>query len=233
MPITKCSEALEVFTKPSKRNNASTKLKVNVASNNLNTQTHLEKEHQARLESISINIKEISTAIGEIREQLDHFNKRFIILEQQQNKTAHTTPLASATNSTSIETIENNNTIFPVEITRKEETQRSTCFLCAFFGRKCTLYFDDLYRFDTKTINTEIGADPIRLQCPCKHLIRYHERNPNSLETELPAFANPPLRQRLYEDWVPPLFQGWINYVSAYKKKCNELEQADDLTKED
>lgn len=156
-----------------------------MASNNLNTQIHLEKEYQAQLELISINIKEISTAIGEIREQLYNFDKRPIILEQQQNKMTRTTPLASATNSNSIETIENNNTIFPVEITRKEENQRSTCFLCAFFGRKCTLYFDDLYRFDTKTINTEIGADPIRLQSPCKHLIRYHERNPsNSLKNK-------------------------------------------------
>jgi len=32
----------------------------------------------------------------------------------------------------------------------------------------------------------------------------------DSLETELPAFANPPLMQRLYEEAVPPLIQDWI-----------------------
>jgi hypothetical protein len=204
---------------------ASTKLKVKMISDNLNTQTHFEKEHHHQLEQIIVGIAKINTGIDEIREKLDCFDKRHIVVEQRQDQMKDTTPRASAANSA---LIENNNRFFQPEKTKKEEEKRSTCACCAMYtNEKCSFYFDDLYNFNTKQINTELGADPIRFECPCTHLIRHHDRDPSnyfkinlllkiyfihldSLATELPDFANPPLRQRLYEDWLPPLIQDWF-----------------------
>jgi hypothetical protein len=197
-----------------------------MTSENLNTQTHLEKEHQHQLEQIIVGIAKINTRIDEISEKLDSFDKRLIFLERRQDQMRGTTPKASATYATSIE---NNERFFQPKETKKEENERSTCFCCPFYlKKKCRFYFDDLYNFNTKQINTEVGADPIRFECPCTHPIRYHDRDPSnsfkinlllkiyfihldSLETELPTFANPPLRQILYEYLVPPVFQDWFS----------------------
>jgi len=155
----------------------SAKVKLQMASDNPTTQTHLEKEYQPQLEEIILRIKEIFTALGKINEKVDHIDKRLIVLEEQQKQVVGTKSLTTEINSASMKEI---NPVVPVKKTITENNQRSTCCICSVFGKTCTLYFDDLYDFDRKKINTEIGADALRFHCRCTHLIRDHARNPSS-----------------------------------------------------
>ncbi len=153
-----------------------------MTSDNLNPQTHFEKEHQPQLEQIIEGIKEIFTAVDEINKKLDYFDKRLTIIEQQK-QVVGTIPLTSETDSA---VVKKNNPVAPMKKTIKEDNQHSTCFMCSCANKICTFYFDDLYDFDTKEINTKIGADTMRFRCSCNHLIRDHERKPsNSLKMKL------------------------------------------------
>lgn len=139
-----------------------------------NIQTNLEEKSKSQLEEILLLMKEINLTISEIKRQQDNFDKRLIILEQQQS--INTASSSNVTNSFSKEKI---NRDTPLDKIKKEENKPSTCFLCESMERNCILYFDDLYDFDKKEINTNIGADATRFMCPCGHLIRMHERNPS------------------------------------------------------
>jgi len=145
-----------------------------MTANNSNIQTELEEKSQFEVEEILLLMKEINIAISEIKRRQDNFDKRLITLEQQQS--INTSSLSNVAESL---LIEKNNRDVPLENITKEENKRSTCFMCTFRNKNCILYFDDLYDFDKKEINTNIGADATRFKCPCGHLIRIHKRNPS------------------------------------------------------
>ncbi|CAM4821139.1 unnamed protein product [Rotaria magnacalcarata] len=58
-----------------------------------------------------------------------------------------------------------------------------------------------------------------RLTCKCGHLIRIHQRHPNSPKKPLPSFASPPWGQFLYEEFIAPIIQDWIWSYRTNKSK--------------
>ncbi|CAM4810168.1 unnamed protein product [Rotaria magnacalcarata] len=209
--------------------NFSTKLMITMASNDLDAPIPIEEKYQFYLEQMMLENKKVAALVDETTKQLDHAEKRCGMFEQQQQQ--HVTNASSPLNLSYIHSIETNNIEAVSKNATEKEKQRSTCFSCPWEKKTCTLYFDDLYDFNKKRINTDIGADTVRLTCPCGHLIRIHQRDPNSLETRLPSFATPSVTQLLYEELVPPVIQNFI--WSFRKNKLNIVHQTDTANKED
>ncbi|UJR30785.1 hypothetical protein I4U23_018305 [Adineta vaga] len=146
----------------------------------------VEEKSKFQIEEILVLMKDINMTINEIKIRQDNFDRRLTVLKQQ-----HSISRISSNVLQSLSTQETSRYI-PVENQIKQEQKPSTCFMGDGGVKNCTLYFDDF-----------IGADATRVRCPYEHLIRIHQRNPNSLETNLPSFATPPFGQLLYEELVP------------------------------
>ncbi|CAM4772599.1 unnamed protein product [Rotaria magnacalcarata] len=192
--------------------NFSTKLMITMASNDLDAPIPIEEKYQFYLEQMMLENKKVAALVDETTKQLDHAEKRCGMFEQQQQQ--HVTNASSPLNLSYIHSIETNNIEAVSKNATEKEKQRSTCFSCPW--EKKPVHY-------TLTI--------FRLTCPCGHLIRIHQRDPNSLETRLPSFATPSVTQLLYEELVPPVIQNFI--WSFRKNKLNIVHQTDTANKED
>jgi hypothetical protein len=125
----------------------------------MDTQDQLDEEYELIPEQILVDNEMIFKLLGEIKRKLEDIDARLTSLEKYITFTSSQNDLPDYCS---------------------EEKQRSTCFSCSWGNKHCTLYFEDLYDFDKREINTNIGADSNRLRCRCGHLIRIHEHHPSN-----------------------------------------------------
>ncbi|CAF3054251.1 unnamed protein product [Rotaria sp. Silwood2] len=187
-----------------------------MSSNITDKKIQFDEEYKLSSEQILIENEMIFKSLDEMKRKLVDFDVRLISLEEEQKHKSSTSSQKDSSDHHSKET-KNSSTLLKTTIPK--EKQHSTCFLCPWQKKVCSLYFDDLYDFDKKEINTNIGADSDRLTCKCGHLIRFHQRHPNSPKKPLPSFANPPWGQFLYEEFIPPIIQDWIWSYRTNKSK--------------
>jgi hypothetical protein len=149
------------------------------------TQLQLDEEYQLSSEQILMENQMILKSLNEIKRKLEDFDARLTYFEQQQQQQQqqqkHMTFTSSQKDLADYNLEEKTNSDIVLEKSIKKENQRSTCFSCRWEKKTCTLYFEDLYDFDKREINSDIGADSNRFTCRCGHLIRIHEyRTSNS-----------------------------------------------------
>ncbi|CAF4276855.1 unnamed protein product, partial [Rotaria magnacalcarata] len=178
-----------------------------MSSNITDKKIQFDEDYKLSSEQILIENEMIFKSLDEMNRKLVDFDVRLINLEEEQK---HKSSTSSQKDSSDHHSKGTGNSSTLLKRTIPKEEQHSTCFLCPWQKKVCSLYFDDLYDFDKKEINTNIGADSDRLTCKCRHLIRIHQHHPNSPKKPLPSFANPPWGQFLYEELIPPTIQDWI-----------------------
>jgi len=154
-----------------------------MSSNITDKRIPFDEEYKLSSEQILMEHQMIFKSLDEIKRKLTDFDARLTNLEQQQKHIVFT---SSQQDSSDYHSEETNTLDTALEKPIQKEKQHSTCFSCRWRNKHCTLYFDDLYDFDKKEINTNIGADSDRLTCRCGHLIRIHELHPsNSFQMNL------------------------------------------------
>jgi hypothetical protein len=135
----------------------------------MDTQDQLDEEYELIPEQIRVDNEIILKSLGEIKRKLEDIDARLTSLEKDITFISSPKDLPDY---------------------YLEEKQHSTCFSCRWENKHCTLYFEDLYDFDKREINTNIGTDSNCLKCRCGHLIRFHERHPsNSSQIKISIFS--------------------------------------------
>jgi hypothetical protein len=148
-----------------------------MSSNITDEKIQFDEEYKLSSEQILIENEMIFKSLDEMKRKLVDFDVRLTNLEEEQKCNSCTSSQKASSDHHSKET-KNSSTLLKTTIPK--EKQHSTCFLCPWQKKFCSLYFDDLYDFDKKEINTSIGADSDRFTCKCGHLIRFHQYHPSN-----------------------------------------------------
>ncbi len=148
-----------------------------MSSNITDKKIPFDEKYKLSSEQILIENEMIFKSLDEMKRKLLDFDVRLTNLEEEQKHNSSTSSEKDSSDHPSKGT-KNSSTLLKTTIPKGK--QDSTCFLCPWQKKFCSLYFDDLYDFDKKEINTNIGADSDRLTCKCEHLIRFHQRHPSN-----------------------------------------------------